>query len=192
MSDNEDLEALLPSIFSNSSHKNEIFSKLHERFCNLVRHHIWNAISDPDQMKQDVEDVVQEIMLAIDEGIRAGKVSGEKIVPWAIRITRNKINDYFRRKLNKNFDHLQEDPPGNEMIRPDKIFEKAERLAIIRKAISKLDSRDQRIIQALMNDNIKFYIRDEAKKIPVETVYVHIHRCRKRFEKILQKEGIVR
>ena len=186
-----DFRDLLELLISQPLERNATFSKLRERLTHLVRQYIWNAGRDRGQMIQDVEDVVQEILLAIHIGIKKNNISAEKLVPWALRIARNKINDYFRQKLNKNFDRLKEDPLNGEMNRPDLNFEKSERLKSIQAAIGKLSEKEQKIIYALINGNIKSYIIEESKRMPVDTVYVHIHRCRKRFEKILQKEGII-
>lgn len=194
MNHNKDLRALLPLLFSNNSRqKNQIFLKLRERFYNLVRLSIWDSRKNRHEMLKDVEDIVQEILISVERGIRNQKVDADKIVPWTIKIARNKINDYLRRKYGKGFDHLEleVEPADSEMNRPDRNFEKKDMLQGIKEAIGMLNKKDQEIINALINGEIKSYIQNEAKKIPVETVYVHIHRCRKRFEKILRKEGII-
>lgn len=190
MNDSEHLKSLLESLRSNDScNKNYIFSKLNERFTNLVRHTIWDGKRDRVQMLQDIEDVVQEIMIAIDQSVKNNRIPQERVVPWVMSIARHKINDYFRKKR-KRFDRLEEDPLDFHTGGPIQDLEEKELLQSIKRATRKLNAKDKRIINALINGEIKSFIHTESKRIPVNTVHVNIYRCRRRFEKLLKKEDV--
>ena len=179
-------ELLEAVIAGDKTSENELFSKLYERFYNLVRHKIWSPKADPVQMRQNVDDVVQMIMLAISEHLRKGTIPVERFMPWAFTIARFKIADYFRKPQPILVDDDVVTPE-----RPDRNFESKEAIEIIYNALGKLPQRCKEIMQALLREGRKSFVHEESKKMSRKTIDVQIHRCRKRFAILLKQEGYV-
>jgi len=186
-------ELLATAKAGNKQAEDELFSKLRARFLGLVRLKIWNRKKDSIEMQQDVEDVVAEIMAAICNQFRQGLIPPERFMPLANGIANHKIADYFRRKrtTETKFVRLVEmDIPAAAPEQPNGILDRGEVEEITLRALRRLTNRDKEIMRALLENQIGTYIDTQSRTMPRNTIYAHIHRCRRRFEKLLRMEGL--
>lgn len=171
--------------------ENALFTKLRARFSVLVRHRIWNPKKDSKSMTQDVEDVVSEIMEAIYDRLRKGLIPQEHFMATAHAIAHNKIVDYIRKKVkDKKFQSLETEIPFPEKEQPNGIAINLEIKEIILRVLPKLSQRDKEILLAFLKDRIKEYIKEQSRIMSRNRVDTHIHRFRRRFARLLRKEGL--
>lgn len=199
MVDQQGIEELLSTALKGDKKaEQELFSKLYARILGLVQQKIWNKEHTAAENKQIAEDLTQDIYLVIFQKYMTATYKNG-FLPWVFQIARNKIGDHFRhikrvrRVLTGNpAEEDQDQPVSNEAVTPDKIFEYNELKQLIRWALKKIKKCCRSIIQALMEGRIKDYISEQLQNgIRINTIYAHIHRCRKEFKNKLYQEGYV-
>lgn len=167
--------------------ENQLFLQLHARIFNLVQRRIWNKQTHKTKIKQDAEDLTEDICLKIAE--RYKTISFEiGFMPWVFRVVRNKIGEYYRnRNRRRGMESLENINLQSEDI--DALAEHRETDRIISAALKNLRGRCREIITALLQDTIKEYIQEQQKNTATGTIYSRIHRCRSHFKDLLQQQG---
>lgn len=147
----------------------------------------------------DVDDIVQEVMLKIFKGIKKFK-GNSSLSTWIYRIALNTCNTLYeknKKKYEKTFSVENNEDEELEIDIPDKekdvqkevtneiLYEK------ILKALDKLSERERVLIKLRDIDGLSYQEISNILDIPEGTVKSRIHNARKKFQKILEEEGIV-
>lgn len=165
------------------------FEKISARISSLLRYRIQIGKSNRKEIAKEVDDVLQEILLVIIDRYQKKSLPKEYVLRWIFSVTNNKIADYFRTVYARTDRIISlEDLPYSLMTK--ELVENSIGLKdVILGALFKLGDRCKEIIRALLDGEIKEYIKEHSSITPVDAIYIHIHRCRKRFIKRLKDEG---
>lgn len=174
--------------------ENLLFSQLRARILKLVQHRIWNNQMHASKIRQDAEDLTEEICLKILESYK-NMTFQIGFMPWVFRIVWNKIGTYYRERnrkrriegLNIEDENLQLE---QDSMCTEQLIETKELDGLIFQALEKMDVRSRDVIIALLDGKIKSYIAEQQKTTAIGTIYSHIHRCRSQFKNLLQLQGL--
>ncbi len=187
-------ELLAAAIGGDKEAENQLFSKLHASIFELVQQRIWNIQKHASEIQQDAEDLTGDICGIILQKYKTATFHNG-FMPWVFQIVRYKVGEYYRQRDRKPRveavdvadDNLQfaVDPTETEQR-----VELQELNSMISRALRKMDRRCRTIMRALLQGEIKAYIDEQRQRnTPIGSIYAHIHRCRKRFVKLLFEEG---
>lgn len=102
---------------------------------------------------QVVEEVCQEIMIALLCALREGRVrEPEMLSSFVYGVARNRLNDYVRKQAREKLDAF---PCGLDVIAPAIDPEEQERYQTAIQEIDKLDHDDRRILAMTLVDGLK-------------------------------------
>jgi len=180
----------------NKEAENQLFSQLRARILGLVQQRIWNANKDASENRRDAEDLSHDICITILKKYRTADF-GAGFISWVFQISRHKIGEYYRKTKTKPWMETTDVEDENLAVphspyAPEQLAFAGELDRMICYALKKLGSRCQAIISALLEGNIKAYIAEARRTIPLNTIYSYIHRCRQRFQELLRAEGFDR
>jgi RNA polymerase sigma factor (sigma-70 family) len=176
---------ILAGLMQQAAHGNEA------AFSDIVRHFekiVYNIAMQATRNREDALDVSQEVFMKLWR--TAGTYRGEcSVTSWVIRIARNTALDALRRRSSHQADSLTlEDEDGKATERaipvldgendPVSSYERKERIAAVRRAISELCDEHREII--LLRDIQGLSYAEIAGLLGLEegTVKSRIHRAR--------------
>jgi RNA polymerase sigma factor (sigma-70 family) len=142
-----------------------------------------------------VEDVVQQTLSTLWEK-RSSVRDPDHLLPFLLRIFRNKLGDSYRRKNRKKETRvpdieLLDSPEDTTSSNPQSILEEKELKEILIKAIEICAAENHlwgRILQLLQEGKSREEIQQELGDVPMATVYTRIYRARQRLLEILKEE----
>jgi RNA polymerase sigma-70 factor (ECF subfamily) len=160
-------------------------------FSDIVRHFeriVYNIAMQATKNCEDALDVSQEVFMKLWR--TAGSYRGEcSVTSWVVRIARNTALDTLRRRSTRQTDSLTiEDEDGDTTERaipvtegdddPVSSYERKERIAAVRRAISELSDEHKEIV--LLRDIQRLSYAEIAELLGIEegTVKSRIHRAR--------------
>ena len=186
-------ELLAASLERDKQAENQLFSQLRVRILALVKQRIWNTQMHASEIRQDAEDLTEDICLVI---LRKYKTASfpKGFMPWVFKVVRNKIGVYYQnRKRKERIEvskvQVEELQVATDPDLPEQAIESQELDEMSFRAIKRLDRGCQAIIKALLQGEIKSHIREQKKLKHIGAIHVQIHRCRKRFIDLLGEEG---
>jgi RNA polymerase sigma-70 factor (ECF subfamily) len=165
---------------------NEALSPIRGRIVRLAQYRL---------QKDEVEDVVQQTLSTLWEK-RSSVRDPDHLLPFLLRILRNKLGDSYRRKSRKKETRvpdieLLDSPEDRTSSNPQNLLEEKELMETLKKAIDICAAENHlwgRILQLLQEGKSREDIRKELGEIPMATVYTRIYRARQRLMAILKEE----
>jgi RNA polymerase sigma-70 factor (ECF subfamily) len=161
----------------------DLFS-LHDQYYHRVRKFILASVKNESL----ADDLIQETFIKIQENLNTVR-DPEKISSWIFRIAYHLCQDHFRTQ--KKFSTQEEIHDG--LVNPEetplqKKLEQGEMSQCVQDKLSLLPETQRSII--IFADLMEFSHQEIADilKLPVENVKVKLHRARKKFKTILEKE----
>jgi len=142
-------------------------------------------------IRGDVEDISQEVFLKLFENgcARLQQVRDwERIHAWLVQVARNTTADYVRRwqnRLRLQDAALQVESPAPTP--PTLPLEETEKYQPLHEAMGELESGDQLGLVLYYIHGMKYAEIAEITGARVDTVYVRLHRARKRLKKRLEE-----
>jgi len=163
---------------------------LHARISRLVQYKLRNVKKHPSEVAQDVEDIVEEVMLTMLQKYKTEEFP-YGFMAWMNKIVWNKVGDYFRKeKRHAHSDINEESLEGDSENSPEQIVVTKELNELIHGALKRMHNPCKEIMKALIEERIKTYTKKRKNKGDRENnIHCQIHRCRKRFMKLLKEEG---
>lgn len=162
---------------------------------------VYNVAYQSLKSQDDAFDVSQEVFIKVYKSL--GSFRGDcKFSTWIYRVTQNVVKDFLRSKENKlkTVSVYETDPDGEEhqleivdestAADPIASFEKKERAALVREAISRL-SEEQRAVIVLRD--MEGYTYEEIAEmlfLDMGTVKSRINRGRNAIKKFLSERNI--
>jgi RNA polymerase sigma factor (sigma-70 family) len=136
----------------------------------------------------DVEDVVQEVLLAIHLKRHTWKV-GAPVVPWIMAIARNKLIDALRRRGRRVHIPLETVADVLEAEAPETQPDRQTDLHDVLRLLDQLKPRQREIVRSISIDGHS--IRDVARRLDMSegAVRVTLHRALKTMAMIYRKSG---
>lgn len=181
---------LAAAIGGDQEAENELFSQLRARIFELVQQRIWNNQQHVSEIKDRAENLTQDICSIILKKYKTASFH-RGFMPWVMKITRHRIGQYYRERARsqKRRDSVPDtnDLADNSVGAADE-FEAGELDDIIFRALEKMGQPCAEIIEALIADEIKAYIKQHSTT-PIGTIYSQIHRCRENLKILLRKKG---
>lgn len=163
---------------------NRLFAHLHAMLLPLVQKRIYRSGRNVEEQRKDAEDLTQEICVVILLKYRAAKPAAG-FTCWVLQIARNKIGDYYRKKKieMKRLQPLEENDLHSGVVAPlpqiEFSLDRNALLGAIQASGKNMSRTFREILRALLSDEMKAYVANQKKKrIPLNTIYSRIHRCR--------------
>jgi len=145
---------------------------------------IYNYIRSQIKNDEDVQDIVQETMLAIWSGLKYFR-NDSSFRTWVIGIARRKIYDYYRSKYKipevSDFDSVDSLMTEDES---DKLIKAMD----VNNAVIRLDSIEQELVFLAFNAQLTYQEISEVVRIPVGTVKSRMSAIKSKLRKYLEKE----
>jgi RNA polymerase sigma-70 factor (ECF subfamily) len=105
---------------------------------------------DPEAAK----DLTQEILLAVLEALRAGRLEEvERLSAFVQGTARNRINTHLANLYRER--ERPAPPPAAAVATPDECYEENERAVVVRQALRRLDPKDRKILLFTLVDGLK-------------------------------------
>lgn len=185
------IEGLLAAaIGGNQEAENKLFLSLRARILELVQQRIWNTQRHASEIRHDAENLAQDICFVILQKYKTASLH-HGFMPWVFQIVWYKIGEYYRRRKGSPvFSDEEAVQTAEDPAQPLELIESKERDRMIFRALKRMDRRCKAIIKALLQDEIDAYMDAQLQsRTPPGSIYARIHRCRKRFQKLLSEEG---
>jgi RNA polymerase sigma factor (sigma-70 family) len=100
------------------------------------------------------QDLAQEILLAVLEALRAGRLENvERLSAFVQGTARNRINTYLAALYRERNRQLA--PPALPVATPDDRYEQTEKATVVRRALEGLAPQDRKILLLTMVDGLK-------------------------------------
>jgi RNA polymerase sigma factor (sigma-70 family) len=97
-------------------------------------------------------DVMQEVLLNVFSALRAGQLrDAEKLGAFVFGIARNVVNNHLRSRSR----HPASEPISDDLPAIDDDDDLADRMALVKRALRRLDATDQRILSMTLVDGCK-------------------------------------
>ena len=124
-------------------------------------------------------DLAQEILLMVLEALRAGKLREvDRLSAFVHITTRNRINTHLTGLLRER--NRPPVPEASPVVTPEERYEQAQRQAVVRQALVRLDPHDRKILLLTLVDGLK--PREIAARLGIPP-----ERLRKRKSRALEK-----
>ena len=166
----------------------DAFDKLVKAYEKKVINVAYSLLSD----KEDALDASQEIFVKVYKNISSFR--GESTVStWIFKITKNVCYDILRKRkatlisLDEEDDDEKKIEVADESASPEVIYERQEKINIVRDAISKLDENQKIVITLFDINGLSYDEISEIIKCPIGTVKSRLYRAREQLRKILSE-----
>lgn len=153
------------------------FEALMRDYVKILYNYVYTRVPDSG----DIEDIIQETMLAAWQGIGTYNASSS-FKTWLIGIANNKISDYFRRRYRSRAETLE----GREEMTDG--FDFTERAAVkndVRKALSVLDGEELRLVHLIFNVRLSYSEISELTGISTGTIKSRMSAIKEKLRKRL-------
>ncbi len=167
----------------------DLFIKRYSRLiCWAIRKRL--AISSFHHNEADVEDIFQEVLLAILKGDRLLRLKDAKyLAGWLAMTASNKTVDHMRLKLSNKQDLVVDMPEF-----PDDTFTqdllKRDALNVIKEAINTLSDKERIVISLNLLENRSHKDISQIVKIPINTISTIIVRAKEKIRKDLKRKDL--
>ncbi len=190
MSDREDIQ-VIDAVLSG---KTESFTRIIEKYQNMVFRYVYNRFNDMDE----AQDMTQEIFIMALEALPSFRRES-KFSTWLYSIMVNYCRNYFKKKrrqqtfslnLVKGEDEYQIDLPDSRETPEDDVVAD-DSLRIMKDELARLpeDYRDILVLRDI--DGLSYNEISEILGIQLSNVKVRIHRGREMLKKRLHLRGLV-
>lgn len=162
------------------------FESLMSQYIKILYNYILSKISN----MEDVNDVLQESMLAIWQGLKGFK-EDSSFKTWTIGITRRKIADFYRKYYNQNhFETTCFLEIENHISTRDEISNAIDK-ADIDKSISILSERDKELLFLIFNAQLTYGEIEEITGISKGTIKSRVYTLKKKLRPLLSEGGSI-
>jgi RNA polymerase sigma-70 factor (ECF subfamily) len=148
---------------------------------------IYNYICIHIKRDDDIQDIVQETMLAAWSGLKSFR-KNSSFKTWIIGIARRKICDHYRSKYRiltvSIFDEFDE----KDSLRIEDESDKSIEVIDINKAVESLNSKEQELVFLAFNAQLTYQEISEVIQVPVGTVKSRMSTIRCKLRKHLERE----
>lgn len=162
-----------------------------EQLYRCTENYIYYCIAREGLPKQAVVDVMQEVYLAVYEGLDSLR-DIHAAMGWMKKIAFHKSMDYFRRQEKDNIlwkEEIEEnenlDIPDNISI-PEEIMERQELQQIVQELLGKLEDEQQWILKAYYFEDCKVKEIAQQMGIPENTVKTKLVRARGKLKELVE------
>jgi len=125
-----------------------------EELVERYRRPVYSVAAARTRDPEAAQDLVQEILLAVLEALRAGRLDDvERLSAFVQGTARNRINTYLA-TLYRERSRLPA-PPPIPVATPDECYEQTERAVVVRRALAGLAPQDRKILLLTMVDGLK-------------------------------------
>ncbi len=166
----------------------DAFDELVKAYEKKVINVAYSLLSD----KEDALDASQEIFVKVYKNISSFR--GESTVStWIFKITKNVCYDLLRKRkgtvisLDEEDDDEKKIEIADESASPDVIYERQEKINIVREAIASLDENQKIVITLFDINGLSYDEISEIIKCPIGTVKSRLYRAREQLRKILSE-----
>lgn len=162
--------------------------KAFEQLMNSYIKIIYNYILLHVTSHEDANDILQEAMLGIWQGISTFDRKSS-FRTWAIGITRRKIADHYRRYY-KNMDHRKNDIADydNDLFTDYEIDRLTDKVTV-QDALDSLNSQEKELVYLIFNAQLTYKQVERITGLPEGTIKSRMFTLRKKLKKILKEEG---
>jgi RNA polymerase sigma-70 factor (ECF subfamily) len=163
----------------------QAFRDLVDRFKGLVFALVARSIAD----RARAEEVAQEVFLRVHRGLPYFR--GEaKLSTWIYRIVANLLSEERpdRRTVSLDAPRAGDDAPAWEPGGPDRSFDDLALRDRLEKAIRRLPTQYQILINGHYLKGLRYEDLAEALDIPMGTVKTHLHRAKRELRRVLETE----
>lgn len=161
------------------------FESLMNHYMKILYNYILSNISN----SEDVNDVLQESMLAIWQGLKGFK-GDSSFKTWTIGITRRRIADFYRKYYNQNhFERIDFEEIENHISTRDEISNVISK-ADIDKSISTLSERDKELLFLIFNVQLTYGEIEEITGISKGTIKSRIYSLKSKLRPLLSEGGV--
>lgn len=166
------------------SGKVKSFEILMNEYMKILYNYILSNISN----NEDVNDVLQESMLAIWQGLKGFK-GNSAFKTWAIGITRRKISDFYRKYYNQNhFEIIEYEDMENIISGQDEINNVINK-ADIEQSISILSKVDRELLFLIFNAGLTYEEIEIITGIPRGTIKSKMYSIKGKLKPLLGEGG---
>ncbi len=159
----------------------DAFSLLAQRHLKGVYSFAYRLIGD----QHAAEDITQETFLKIWKALKKYDQGSSRFKTWMLRITRNSVIDFLRKRKNLILSHFEDEEGQNPLIDnvtdesklPDELFAEKEDAEILARAVEQLTLKHREILTLHYTNGLTF---DEISSIlgePQNTVKSRHHRA---------------
>lgn len=160
--------------------------KAFEQLMNVYMKSIYNYILTRVSIKEDVKDVLQDVMLGAYQSLKGFK-ENSSIKTWLYGITRRKIADYYRLKYTK--DSLTTPILVNEdYSSDDDEYEKVINKVSIHYALEKLSIDEKELIHLIFIEQLSYREIEEITEIPIGTIKSRVHSIKEKLKYLLKED----
>ena len=164
--------------------KAKSFEILMNEYMKILYNYILSNISN----SEDVNDVLQESMLAIWQGLKGFK-GNSSFKTWTIAITRRKIADFYRKFYNQNhFEIIEYEEMENIISGKDEINNIINR-ADIEKSISTLPQIDRELLFLIFNAQLTYGEIEIITGLPRGTIKSRVYSIKTKLRPLLSEGG---
>lgn len=161
------------------------FESLMNYYIKILYNYIFSKISN----MEDVNDVLQESMLAIWQGLKGYK-GDSSFKTWTIGITRRKIADFYRKYYNQNhFETTDFEEIENHISTRDEISNVINKTDI-EKSLSKLCEEDKELLFLIFNAQLTYGEIEEITGIPKGTIKSRVYSIKSKLRPLLSEGGV--
>jgi len=160
----------------------EAFGLLYNRHLPAIYRFIFLKVNH----QQDAEDLTHQVFLQAWQGIKSYRLKGFPFSSWLYRIASNKVVDYYRtKKTYIELEYVSEENLAESDPLPQKKIDTDLDLALIKKALKKLEPEQQNIlIMIFVNDLANQEIAQAIGK-SLGAIRVIQHRALKKLKNLL-------
>lgn len=165
------------------------FDDLVNRYSSRVVNIAYSLLSD----REDSLDAAQEIFIKVYKNISTFR--GESSVStWIYRITKNVCTDFLRKRkavvisLDDEKDDEQKLEIADESSSPEEVFERKEKITLVRNAIAALDENQRMVITLFDINGLSYDEIASVLRCPIGTVKSRLYRARDSLRKILSAD----
>ena len=182
----EEFDAMKKKLLNEARRGNVLaFESLMSHYMKVIYNYILSKISNTE----DVNDVLQESMLAIWQGLKGFK-EDSSFKTWIIGITRRKIADFYRKYYNQNhFETVDFQDIENHISTGDEITNVINK-ADVEESISILAERDKELLFLIFNAGLSYGEIEEITGIPKGTIKSRVHAIKNKLRPLLSEGGV--
>lgn len=149
---------------------------------------LYNYILSNISNIEDANDILQESMLAIWQGVNRFK-GNSSFKTWTIGITRRKIADFYRKYYNRNhFEIIEYEEMENVISAQDEINNAINKIDI-EKSISTLKSSDRELLFLIFKARLTYGEIEVITGIPKGTIKSRIYSMKSKLRPLLSEGG---